>query len=939
MTSDVKPKLFPRNTKGNDLLILIDGHALVHRSFHAIQQPLTVSTTGEDVRGVYGFVNAFLRTLGEWHPSHVAITFDLPAPTFRHKMFDQYKAHRPPTPPELRTQFDRVRQVMTAFKVPIFELEGFEADDLLGTLSRQAEESDIDTLILTGDSDTFQLVSRRVKVLMSSSVQNRSLYDVDAVKERYGGLGPEYVAEIKALQGDSSDNIPGVPGVGIKTAIKLLTDYGSLDGVFQNLENVKPPRAKNSLGGNRELAYRSRQLATIVRDAPANLDLNTALFGNFERDEVISLLRELEFHSIVPRIPASESSVSLEHSESVQDSQLSLFRPAQKVSEEYIVVNTSESLNQVLTEISTEHGFSFDTETTSLNPMSCELVGISFSVEEGKAWYLPLGHSEGNQLKKDVVLKRLSQIFVNPEIPKRAHNANFDLSVMQQSGISVNGLQFDTMIAAHVGGRRNYGLKELSLECFGVEMTPITELIGTGRSQITMAEVSIETAAPYAAADADFTERLHSIMRAELEQKEISSLYDEVEVPLIPVLVQMQRNGVSLDTTLLNEMSVSLGGQLDGIQAEMFELIGHEFNLNSPKQLSDVLFTELHLPTTRKTKIGFSTDAQSLDDLKNLLDRGKAENSDPRSYEVLNRILEYREVAKLKSTYVDALPEMVNPITKRVHTSYRQTGTTTGRISSNDPNLQNIPVRTELGRRVREAFISKDGWSLLAADYSQIELRVLAHFSRDPGLIKAFENGEDIHSSTSSLVYDIPINKVDSDMRRIAKVLNFGVIYGLSPHGIARQTDLSQKDGKKFIDIYFDKYPGIQTYLDSVKEQCRANGYVETILGRRRYLPDINARNFRLRSQAERAAINMPIQGTAADIIKVAMINIQKRLQDLEMKSMMILQVHDELIFEVPNNELSQVESIVSELMPSSLKLDVPLAVEIKKGYDWGNLS
>ena len=510
---------------------------------------------------------------------------------------------------------------------------------------------------------------------------------------------------------------------------------------------------------------------------------------------------------------------------------------------------------------------------------------------------------------------------------------------MQQSGISVNGLQFDTMIAAHVGGRRNYGLKELSLECFGVEMTPITELIGTGRNQITMAEVSIETAAPYAAADADFTERLHSIMRAELEQKEISSLYDEVEVPLIPVLVQMQRNGVSLDTTLLNEMSVSLGGQLDGIQAEMFELIGHEFNLNSPKQLSDVLFTELHLPTTRKTKIGFSTDAQSLDDLKNLLDRGEAEDSDPRSYEVLNRILEYREIAKLKSTYVDALPEMVNPITERVHTSYRQTGTTTGRISSNDPNLQNIPVRTELGRRVREAFISKDGWSLLAADYSQIELRVLAHFSRDPGLIEAFENGEDIHSSTSSLVYDIPINKVDSDMRRIAKVLNFGVIYGLSPHGIARQTDLSQKDGKKFIDIYFDKYPGIQTYLDSVKEQCRANGYVETILGRRRYLPDINARNFRLRSQAERAAINMPIQGTAADIIKVAMINIQKRLQDLEMKSMMILQVHDELIFEVPNNELSQVESIVSELMPSSLKLDVPLAVEIKKGYDWGNLS
>ncbi len=938
MTSSSTTTLSPKSEREQNLLILIDGHALVHRSFHAIQQPLTVSTTGEDVRGVYGFVNAFLRTIGEWQPSHVVITFDLPAPTFRHKMFEQYKAHRPPTPPELKTQFDRVRQIMTAFQVPIYELKGFEADDLLGTLSKQAESSDIDTLILTGDSDTLQLVSNRVRVLMNAGTQKRSLYDIEAVQERYGGLGPEYVAEIKALQGDSSDNIPGVPGIGVKTAIKLLVDYGSLDGIYENVEDVKPPRAKTSLLENRELAYQSKKLTTIVRDAPAELNLKDAVFGGFERNSIVSLLRELEFHSILPRIPVDEMSDNRTNFEKSTDSQLTLFTSSHNENTEYTIVNSLEGLNQVINSISSKEGFSFDTETTSLDTMNCELVGISFSIKEAEAWYIPLGHNEGIQLLKKEVLKALAPVFADPNIPKRAHNANFDLSVLLQNGISIYGLTFDTMIAAHVSGRRNYGLKELVLECFGIEMTPISDLIGTGRNQITMAEVPIETAASYAAADADFTERLYALLESELHQKEISNLYNNVEIPLIPILVQMQRNGVSLNSTFLKEMSISLGAKLDNIQTEIFESIGHEFNLNSPKQLSDILFTELRLPPTKKTTLGFSTNAQSLDELKNKLYRGEAADSDPRSYDVLNNILEYREVSKLKSTYVDALPELVNVITNRLHTSYRQTGTTTGRLSSNDPNLQNIPVRTGLGRRVREAFISGKGSSLLAADYSQIELRVLAHFSRDPALMKAFENGEDIHSATSSLVYDVPIDKVDSDMRRIAKVLNFGVIYGLSPHGIARQTNLSQADGKKFIDIYFNKYPGIQEYLDGVKTQCREKGYVETILGRRRYLPDISAKNFRLRSQAERAAINMPIQGTAADIIKIAMINIQNRLNDLSMKSMMILQVHDELIFEVPNNELSQMESIVHELMSSSINLEVPLSVEIKRGGNWGNL-
>ena len=922
--------------KNKSLLILIDGHALIHRAFHAIQQPLTVSTSGEDVRGVYGFINAFIRALSELKPTHVAITFDLSAPTFRHKMFDEYKAHRAPTPPELRPQFDRVRQAMSAFQVPIYEMEGYEADDLLGTLSKQAEDMNLDTVILTGDSDTLQLVSEHTRVFMSSSFQKSSMYDIEAVKERYGGLGPEFVSQIKALQGDSSDNIPGIPGIGIKTAIKLLSDFGSIQGIYENLEDVTPPRAKKNLSENIDIAEKSQILTKIVRDAPVTLDIATSEFGIFDRDKVVDLFRALEFHSIIPKIPTGKSPVA---NDAENQTQLSFLD--EKIDTEYIVVNDENSLADLITKIDIPNGFSFDTETTSTNPMTCELVGISIAIEPHKGWYIPVGHKEGVQLRKDLVIAALKPILENNAVPKRAHNANFDMMVLMNDGIKVEGLSFDTMVAAHLSGRRNWGLKELTLECFGEEMTPIKNLIGTGKSQITMAEVPIDVASEYATADADFTERLHKMMQFELEQKNISKLFEEVEVPLIPILVTMQRNGLKLNEKLLDDMSITIGQQLDEIKSAMFELIGHEFNLNSPKQLSELLFSELNLPTTRKTKSGHSTDAQALEDLKVILDRGDSQDSDPRSYEVLNRILEHRELSKIKSTYIDALPTMINKSTGRVHTSYRQTGTTTGRLSSNDPNVQNIPVRTELGRKVREAFVVENPEEnlLLAADYSQIELRVLAHLSKDSGLLDAFHRGEDIHSATSSLVNGIPIESVTPEMRRIAKVLNFGVIYGLSPHGIARQTDLTQKAGKEFIDIYFSKYPGILNYLDSVKSQCQSSGYIETLLGRRRYLPEINSRNFHLRSQAERAAINMPIQGTAADIIKVAMINIDRQLTKLHLKSKMILQVHDELIFEVPKKELHEMESLVGEFMPSAISLEVPLEIEMKTGSDWGNLT
>ena len=912
------------------LLILIDGHALVHRAWHAIRQPLNLRSTGEDVRAIYGFMNIFLKTLSDWNPTHIAVTFDVSAPTFRHERFADYKAHRPPTPPELRPQFDHIKNLMRAFSVPIYEQAGYEADDLLGTLCRQASEREIDTIVLTGDTDTLQLVSPSVRILLSHAVGNKNLYDELAVRERYGGLGPESVADIKALEGDSSDNIPGVPRVGRKTAIKLLLEYGSIQGIYDRLDEVKPPSVKKSLTENRDVAFEAQFLTTIKLDADVDLDMDQCVFGGYSYPEVIDLLNELEFRSMVDRIPGSSSA------------QASFNLDDDSPSANYAVVDTDDKLDALIRAIDTPDGFSFDTETTSKDPMLARLVGLSFSTEPYSGWYVPVGHAEGQQIPFDKVMDRLEPILTNPDVPKTAHNANYDMMALQNHGVRVEGLAFDTMLAAHVTGEAQVGLKDLALKFFGHAMTPITDLIGRGRKQVTMAEVEIAKAADYAAADADFTERLKRELQPRIERLDLGGTLSEYEMPLIHVLTRMQRDGVAIDVDTLKRMSVELKDNLAGISDGIYSTVGHEFNLNSSPQLGDVLFNELRLPTrgVKRTKTGYSTNAATLDELKHRLDSGDIPDADPRSYDVMNGILDYRQLSKLKSTYVDALPGMVNPDTGRIHTKYNQTGSATGRVSSNDPNVQNIPVRTEIGRQVRRAFIAPNApeSALLAADYSQIELRVLAHYSKDPSLVEAFDRGEDIHSATSSLVYDVPIAEVTADMRRFAKILNFGVLYGLTAYGISRQTDLNPEQGQRFIDVYFERYPGIREYVDETIEDCKQKGYVETVLGRRRYLPDISARNFHRRQAAERAAINMPIQGTAADIIKIAMIRIMERMTELDMRSKMILQVHDELIFEVPGDELDRMTAIVQELMPASLPLEVPLVVETKTGHTWGDL-
>ncbi len=914
------------------LLLLIDGHAMVYRAFFAIREPLSVRRTGEEVRGVFGFLNTFLRTLADWKPTHCAVAFDLSKPTFRHQMYDEYKAQRPPAPSDLKAQFPHVRRFMDIFGVPMFEREGFEADDVLGTLSRQAEEQDVETLILTGDTDELQLVSPRVKVLLAFSIQRKSVYDVEMVQSRYGGLGPESIPDIKALVGDPSDNIPGVSAVGDKTAIKLLSDFGTVEGIYEHLEEVGPPRIQARLRESEDQARQGKFLTTIVRDVPIELDLEQTRFWRYDRGKVVEALRELEFFSMVSRIP--------DPIEDTTAAQGQLPLETTKRDTRYRVVDTPAALESLGAELDSTAGFAFRVEATGQTAMTADLVGLSFSKTADEGWYVPVGHAEGEQLPLDVVLEALRPVLESAAVPKTAHNANFDVTALRKHGVHLSNLAFDTILAAHVAGRRATDIEALALELLNIELTPSSQLLGTGRKRITMAEAPIDSACQYSVAHADAAGQLRDLLDAELAERGGKQVFDSVEMPLVPVLVRMQADGVAVDSGHLQKMSAELELEVERTQAEMYAVVGHEFNIGSSQQLGDVLFTELRLPHTKRTQKGYSTDASSLEGIKQMIGQGKADDVDPKALEVLDHVLEYRQVTKIKSTYVDALPSLVNPETGRIHTSFNQTGSATGRVSSNDPNVQNIPIRTELGRRVRSAFIAQNtpAWTLLAADYSQIELRILAHLSEDPGLLEAIHSGQDIHAATASSVYGVPVNEIDREMRRIAKVMNFGVVYGLSPFGISQQTGLSADEGRAFIESYFGSYPGINRYIEETKDHVRKTGYVQTLMGRRRYIPEVAARNFHVRGAGERMAVNMPIQGTAADILKTAMVRIQQRLDESTMQSMMIVQVHDELIFETPRAELDDLRALVLEIMPASMELAVPLDVELKTGDTWGDM-
>ncbi len=861
-----------------------------------------------------------LKVINELKPTHYAIAFDRAAPTFRHKMFDEYKAQRPETPQELVNQLGRVRQLVEAFHIPIFEIDGYEADDVLGTLSRQASEQGIDTTIVTGDADTMQLVSPKVSVFYPkprSSFSDTMLYDEAAVSQRYS-IKAEYIADFKALKGDASDNIPGVPGIGEKTAVKLIQQFGSVDQIYAHIDEVTPPKLQAILRENEAVAHQSKKLATIVTETPVTLKLDDCEVSHYDRNKVAELFRELEFFTLLARLPEVEK-ITPETAIEVEAKP-----PTQR---DYHIINTASALDELMGRLSATKSFAFDTETNSLDAMSAQLVGISLSAAPGQAYYIPIGHvgwGQVEQLPLDYVLSRLKPLLEDCALAKFAHNGKYDATVLAEYGVTVNNLAFDTQVAAYLLSEKALGLKALAFSRLGIEMTPITELIGSGTKQLSMSQVEVARAADYSCADADMTLRLTELLGAELHQQGLWQLFAEVEMPLVPVLIHMERNGVALDTELLRQMARNLGEQLLKLEAEIYNNVGHQFNINSPQQLGVVLFQELNLPTYKK-RGGYSTEASVLEELRGV-------------HPIIELVLDYRQLSKLKSTYIDALPCLVNPKTGRVHTSFNQTRTSTGRLSSSDPNLQNIPVRGEMGKQVRQAFIAPPGSHLFSGDYSQIDLRALAHLSQDRGLLDAFQHDEDIHAATASRLFGVDTRKVTPDMRRVAKTVNFGVIYGMSDYGLEQATELSREEASQFITAYFEKYPGVKQYLESTKQQARDKGYVQTLLGRRRSIPEIHSANRIVREAAERMAINMPVQGTSADIIKVAMVNLYQEMVKRRLKSKMLLQVHDELLFEVPQEELEEMRQLVPEIMAAAVKLSIPLKVDIKNDSNWGDL-
>jgi DNA polymerase-1 len=953
----------PKAITDDPLFLLIDGHAIVFRAWFAMRDHL-ITSSGQNTTGASGFMTMLLKTIREQNPTHIAVTFDTKAPTFRKDLFPAYKAHRQEVDPALHEQIPIVKEILGPMGIPVYEYDGFEADDLIGTLSKQASEKGMKTLILTGDADQLQLVDEKTSLLMYTGFGEMRTYDPEGVAERYDGLGPEYVAEIKALEGDSSDNIPGVPGVGKKSARTVLAKLGHFPSLFNNLSQIElieglrgAKRAMNLLDEHRETAAEALVLTTIVRDVPIDFDAEKSKFGQFDREAVIKILMNYELRLVANRMPRSESTQLNETkadnndiaetsakrasgqldmiddlSSSVSVEALTQTDPPKPLGE-YEIVTDMASLQTMIDQLHKNGEFAFDTETTGLNPMTSDLVGLSFAIKTGHAWYVPVGHTEGAQVSFSDGLTRLRPLFEDESINKIAHNANFDLMVLATAGIDVKALGFDTMIAAALCGYRSIGLKQLVLQLFNQNMTEIKTLIGVGKKQITMAEVPIEQAGPYAASDADFTWRLYENLKQEIQDHQADYINKEVEIPLLPVIIEMQRNGMIIDKAALADMSEQLGTEVELIKQATTSVIGgRKLNLASNQQVADLLIGELGAPKTRKTKTGWSMDANALEKIQ------ESPGLDDRIYQIADAVLKFRELTKLKSTYVDALPLLANPNTQRVHTSFNQVGSATGRLSSNDPNVQNIPVRTELGRKVRKAFVTDfaNGWQFLAADYSQIELRILAHLSQDPGLLEAFSNSEDIHASTARAMYGV--KEVSADQRRVAKILNFGVIYGLGPIGVARQTDLTRKQGQEFIDLYFGKYPGIHNYIEQAKQSARDTGFAQTVTGRRRYLPDINAGHPGHRAAAERVSVNMPIQGTAADVIKLAMINISNEMKTQVMQSKMSIQVHDELIFEIAPGELMEMQMMVTTMMPEAMDLTVPLLVEAKTGPTWGDM-
>lgn len=880
-------------------LYLIDGNSYIYRAYHAIRSLAT--SKGLPTNAIYGFTNMLLKIVKEKKPDYLAIAFDVKGPTKRHIEYEQYKAHRPEMPKDLVQQIPYIHKLVEAFNIPAILMEGYEADDIIGTISKKMEK-DFDVVIVTGDKDMLQLISQNIKIY---DTLKDKVYEEKDVVERFG-VAPDKVVEIMGLMGDASDNIPGVHGIGEKTATALIAEFGSIENLLSNIDKLKKPKLAEVLKGSADIARLSRGLATIILDCPVEMDLNEYKKKEPDNALLIGLLKELEFTSLLKQISGEASSLE---------------------NKRYSTVLKEDALLQLIKKIKEKGELSIDTETTSEDPMLAEIVGISISIEKDEGFYIPVSHrylGAPEQLKKEWVLNQLKQLLEDDKIKKIGQNIKYEIIVFKNHGINLSGISFDTMVASYLLNPNKYshGLNNIALEYLNHIMTTYKDVTGSGKGQKNFSEVDIETATNYSCEDAEITYQLAKLLGPMLKEQGLERLFYDVEVPLTSVLARIEMNGVKVDTDFLSSLSKEVDAQLNDIVKRIYSLAGGEFNINSPKQLSEVLFTRLGLKPVKKTKTGHSTDEEVLTTLA-------------KEHALPKELLDYRQLTKLKSTYIDALPRMVHPKTKRIHTSLNQTVTSTGRLSSSEPNLQNIPIRTELGKRIREAFVAEEGKMLLSADYSQIELRILAHLSGDEVLIDAFKRDEDVHTRTAMELFGAAPDKVDSNMRRFAKTVNFGIVYGMSPYGLSSDLGIPVDEAKAYIDNYFVHYKGVKEFINKTISEAKEKGYVTTMLNRKRYIPELVSANGATRNFGERMAVNTPIQGSAADLIKMAMINIDKRLDKERLKSMMILQVHDELVFETPESELEIIKELVKKEMENVMPMSVPIKVDIGIGRNW----
>ncbi|MBT0334632.1 DNA polymerase I [Morganella morganii subsp. morganii] len=918
-------------------LILVDGSSYLYRAYHAFP-PLT-NSAGQPTGAMYGVLNMLRSLIMQYEPSHVAVVFDAKGKTFRDELFEAYKSHRPPMPDDLREQIAPLHDMVVAMGMPLLSVSGVEADDVIGTLAKQAAAEGRAVLISTGDKDMAQLVTPDITLI---NTMNNTILGPEEVETKYG-VPPSLIIDYLALMGDSSDNIPGVPGVGEKTAQALLQGLGSLDDIYADLDKIAGLSFRGAktlapkMETNKEMAYLSYTLATIKTDVELDCTWDSLALTEPDLDKLHALFTQYEFKRWISDLEnggwlAKKSTRSASSKAAVTTAVQTPAAPAVTPdisSENYETILDEEALNRWAQILHEAGEFAFDTETDSLDNLSARLVGMSFAAKAGHAAYVPIGHDyldAPDQLLTEQVLRVMKPILEDEKIRKIGQNLKFDRGIMENYGVELRGIAFDTMLESYVlnsvAGRHD--MDSLADRHLNYKTTTFEDIAGKGKKQLTFNQIPLEEAANYAAEDADITLLLHQALYPQLEaEKSLLHVYQDIEMPLVPVLSRMERTGVLIDANVLAAQSVELTARLDELEKQAFAIAGEEFNLSSPKQLQTILFEKLNLPVVKKTPGGApSTNEEVLEEL--------ADN-----HELPRVILEHRSLSKLKTTYTDKLPLMVDPKTRRVHTSYHQAVTATGRLSSRDPNLQNIPVRTDEGRRIRQAFIARDGYCIMAADYSQIELRIMAHLSQDKGLLKAFAEGKDIHRATAAEVFGVPLDEVTADQRRSAKAINFGLIYGMSAFGLARQLGIPRGEAQLYMDLYFERYPGVLEYMARTREHAAEKGYVETLEGRRLWLPEINSRNGMRRKAAEREAINAPMQGTAADIIKKAMIAVDDWLQKENIDALMIMQVHDELVFEVRKEQQAEMAEKIRGLMEAAMKLDVPLKVEAGVGANW----